>query len=64
MLPQAGLAVGHALLITSLFPDLAYITTTVIVAVLLFEVVGSWMTARALARSREAQPADQSAAAG
>ena len=64
MLPQAGLAVGHALLITSLFPDLAYITTTVIVAVLLFDVVGSWMTARALAQSGEAQPADQSAAAG
>ena len=62
MLPQAGLAVGHALLITSLFPDLAYITTTVIVAVLLFDIVGSWMTARALVQSGEAQLPGQATA--
>ena len=62
MLPQAGLAVGHALLITSLFPDLAYITTTVIVSVLLFDVVGSWMTARALVQSGEAQLPGQATA--
>lgn len=54
MLPQAGLAVGHALVVTSLFPNLTYISMTVVVAVLLFDVVGSWMTRRVLTRCGEA----------
>lgn len=54
MLPQAGLAVGHALVVTSLFPDLTYISMTVIVAVLFFDVVGSCVTRRVLTRCGEA----------
>ncbi|MCX6086519.1 MAG: cation:proton antiporter [Caldiserica bacterium] len=54
MLPQAGLAIGHALVVTSLFPNLTYISMTVVVAVLLFDVVGSWMTRRVLTRCGEA----------
>jgi len=54
MLPQAGLAIGHALVVTSLFPNLTYISMTVVVAVLLFDVVGSWMTRSVLTRCGEA----------
>lgn len=54
MLPQAGLAIGHALVVTSLFPNLRYISMTVVVAVLLFDVVGSWMMRSVLRRNGEA----------
>ncbi len=54
MLPQAGLAVGHALVVTSLFPDLRYISMTVVVAVLFFDVVGSSATRRVLTTCGEA----------
>lgn len=65
MLPQAGLAVGHALLVTSLFPDLQYITMTVVVAVLVFDVVGPVFTSRMLVRCGEAaEPSPSSTDAG
>ena len=37
-----------------MFPNLRYISMIVVVAVLLFDVVGSWMTRRVLTRCGEA----------
>jgi Kef-type K+ transport system membrane component KefB len=53
MLPEAGLAIGHALVITSLFPSLKYITMTTVVAVLVFDLVGLRMAQYSLRASGE-----------
>ncbi len=40
MLPQAGVAIGFAVFIKNLFPELSYITTIVLSTVVLFEIIG------------------------
>jgi len=40
MLPQAGVAIGFAMLINEMFPELSYITTIVLAIVIIFEIIG------------------------
>ena len=40
MLPQAGVAIGFAVFIKNLFPELSYIITIVLSTVVLFEIIG------------------------
>jgi len=51
MLPQAGVAIGFAMLIKSMFPELGYITTIVMTIVIIFEIVGPIGTQYALKKS-------------
>lgn len=54
MLPQAGVAIGFAMIIKSMFPELGYITTIVMTVVIIFEIVGPLGTQYALKRSGSA----------
>jgi Kef-type K+ transport system membrane component KefB len=54
MLPQAGVAIGFAMLIKSMFPELGYITTIVMTVVIIFEIVGPIGTQYALKKSGSA----------
>jgi Kef-type K+ transport system membrane component KefB len=57
MLSQAGLAVGLLLTVNRRFPDLApVITTVVLAAVTIFELVGPISARHALVRAGEARP--------
>ena len=40
MLPQAGVAIGFAMLINSMFPELSFIPTTILSSVVVFETIG------------------------
>jgi Kef-type K+ transport system membrane component KefB len=51
MLPQAGVAIGFAMLIKNMFPELGYITTIVMTIVIIFEIVGPIGTQYALKKS-------------
>ncbi|MDY6984795.1 MAG: cation:proton antiporter [Candidatus Thermoplasmatota archaeon] len=51
MLPQAGVAIGFAMLIKTMFPELEYITTIVMTIVIIFEIVGPIGTQYALEKS-------------
>ena len=53
MLPQAGVAIGFAMLIKEMFPEMAYITTIVMTAVIIFEIIGPLTAHYALSRSGE-----------
>jgi len=54
MLPQAGVAIGFAMLIKSMFPELDYITTIVMTVVIIFEIIGPIGTQYALKKSGSA----------
>jgi Kef-type K+ transport system membrane component KefB len=54
MLPQAGVAIGFAMLIKSMFPELGYITTIVMTVVIIFEIIGPIGTQYALKKSHSA----------
>ncbi len=40
MLPQAGVAIGFAMLINTMFPELSFIPTTILSSVVVFETIG------------------------
>ena len=56
MLPQAGVAIGFAVIARSIFPELSYLSTIVLALVIVFEVVGPLAAKRALFGSREVAP--------
>jgi Kef-type K+ transport system membrane component KefB len=56
MLPQAGVAIGFAVIARSLFPELSYLSTIVLAIVIVFEVVGPIAAKYALFESREVAP--------
>jgi Kef-type K+ transport system membrane component KefB len=56
MLPQAGVAIGFAVIARSLFPELSYLSTIVLAIVVVFEVVGPIGAKYALFRAREVAP--------
>jgi len=56
MLPQAGVAIGFAVIARSIFPELSYLSTIVLTLVIVFEVVGPLAAKRALFGSREVAP--------
>jgi Kef-type K+ transport system membrane component KefB len=53
MLPQAGVAIGFAMLIKTIFPELEYITTIVMAVVIIFEIIGPIGTQYAIKKSAE-----------
>lgn len=56
MLPQAGVAIGFAVIVRAIFPELSYLSTIVLAIVIVFEVVGPLAAKRALFGSREVAP--------
>ena len=56
MLPQAGVAIGFAVIARSMFPELSYLSTIVLAIVIVFEIVGPLATKRALFGSKEVDP--------
>ncbi|RIE14489.1 hypothetical protein SMC3_02045 [Candidatus Cryosericum hinesii] len=56
MLPQAGVAIGFAVIARSIFPELSYLSTIVLAIVIVFEIVGPLAAKRALFGSREVAP--------
>jgi Kef-type K+ transport system membrane component KefB len=56
MLPQAGVAIGFAVIARSLFPELSYLSTIVLAIVIIFEIVGPVAAKYALFGSREVDP--------
>jgi Kef-type K+ transport system membrane component KefB len=53
MLPQAGVAIGFAVMARSLFPELSYLSTIVLAIVVVFEIIGPLGAKAALFRSGE-----------
>jgi len=53
MLPQAGVALGLALVAVDRFPDLSYLLPLVVAATVLFELIGPPITLQQLGRARE-----------
>ncbi|MEA3313597.1 MAG: cation:proton antiporter [Caldisericota bacterium] len=53
MLPQAGVAIGFAIFISNLFPELSSIPTIVLAAVIIFEIIGPLATKFAVFRAGE-----------
>lgn len=56
MLPQAGVAIGFAVIARSMFPELSYLSTIVLAIVIVFEIVGPLAAKRALFGSKEVAP--------
>lgn len=56
MLPQAGVAIGFAVIARSLFPELSYLSTIVLAIVIVFEIIGPISAKYALFGSREVAP--------
>jgi Kef-type K+ transport system membrane component KefB len=56
MLPQAGVAIGFAVIARSLFPELSYLSTIVLAIVIVFEIIGPIGAKYALFGSREVAP--------
>jgi len=56
MLPQAGVAIGFAVMARSLFPELSYLSTIVLAIVIVFEIVGPISAKYALFGSKEVAP--------
>jgi Kef-type K+ transport system membrane component KefB len=56
MLPQAGVAIGFAVIARSMFPELSYLSTIVLAIVIVFEIVGPVAAKYALFGSREVDP--------
>jgi Kef-type K+ transport system membrane component KefB len=53
MLPQAGVAIGFAVMARSLFPELSYLSSIVLAIVIVFEIIGPLCAKAALFRSGE-----------
>jgi len=56
MLPQAGVAIGFAVMARSLFPELSYLSTIVLAIVIVFEIVGPIGAKYALFGAKEVAP--------
>lgn len=59
MLSQAGVAIGFAVFVKNLFPQLAYINTIVLAAVGVFEIIGPISTRFAIFKAKEATIAEK-----
>ena len=53
MLPQAGVAIGFAVFIGNLFPELSFITTIILSTVIIFEIIGPLGAKFAIFHARE-----------
>lgn len=56
MMPQAGVALGLALVATERYPELSYLLPLVIAATVLFELIGPPITLHQLRRAKETRP--------
>lgn len=56
MLPQAGVAIGFAVIARSLFPELSYLSTIVLAIVIVFEIIGPIGAKYALFGAKEVAP--------
>jgi Kef-type K+ transport system membrane component KefB len=59
MLPQAGVAIGFAMLINTMFPELSFIPTTVLSSVVIFETIGPIGAKFAIFGAKEAKLTDE-----
>ena len=59
MLPQAGVAIGFAMLVSMMFPELSFIPTTILSSVVVFETIGPLGAKFAIFSAKEAELTDK-----
>ena len=59
MLPQAGVAIGFAMLVSMMFPELSFIPTTILSSVVVFETIGPLGAKFAIFSAKEAELMDK-----